>query len=112
MRAGNTKKSLKALTKDGKSLRHSERDAVVRLTRTELLSFGDCNPETVRAMTAMILGFLQFVLSQDTVFLAMNSAKHMAMESGVPDGEFDRVMNLMMKYWADKKAKNPLGGMF
>lgn len=112
MRVVSTKTSSKGLTSRGSSLQPSEPDVVALSIRTELPSFGDCNPETVKALTAMILALLRNVLSGDVICLSTYAARDMAKRAGVSDEEFERVLKTLMEYWAASKARNPLGSMF
>jgi len=112
MRAGSIRKSSKVMIRRGKSHQPSVRDVALSTTRIDLPSFGDCEPETVRALTAMTLGFLQNELSSDVVWLSMHAAEDMAKRAGVSEAEFRRVRDVMVNYWAKKKAANPIGGMF
>ena len=108
MHVVNTKRSLRVKTRCGQSLRPLVQDAVALSTQTDLPSFGDCKPETVKALTAMTLGFLQNVLSEDLVWLSMHSGRGMAELAGVPDKEYERVRKVMVKYWTEKKSKSPM----
>ena len=77
------------------------------LSAAELL-----NSETVVALSAIILGLLSEVLSEDTIWLAMHRAAELAKGAGVSEEEFLRVKVELVKAWAVKKANNPMRSLF
>lgn len=63
-------------------------------------------------LAAMVAALLSEMLSGDLMALAMYRAEAMAKESGVSKEEFERVKKELVRFWAEKKAGNPMGGMF
>lgn len=111
MDAVSTRKSSRVKTVAGELLRPLEQDAVLPSIRTGRPSFAD-SEEAVVVLVAMLASLMSNVLSGDVMALSMYSAKKMAKESGVSDEEFERVIKGLYKFWAKKKASNPIGGMF
>lgn len=71
-----------------------------------------CSEETVRALTALLIGISGQTLCGDAMYLGMLQAKSLALENGVTEKEFDRVAKLVLVDWRRKRSQNPLSGMF
>lgn len=106
-----TKKSSRVKTVAGESLRPLEQDVALHSTPTGRPLFAD-SEEAVVVLVAMLVSLMSNVLSEDVIALSIYSAKKMAKESGISDEEFERVVKGLYKFWARKKASNPIGGMF
>lgn len=52
------------------------------------------------------------VLSKDTVWLAIHSAKHMLYDAGVTNAKCNVVLQKILDCWKQESDKNPLKGMF
>ena len=103
------KSSLVRTRSSGNSLPPSVRDAVLQATPTDAIG---CAPEAVKALTALCLGLMGQTLCGDAFFLAVQSAEQLALQNGVPPGEWKRVGKIVLKYWKQERAKNPLVGLF
>ena len=106
-----TKRLLKAKMKHGNSLQPSEQDVVLHSTAVDN-QLPQISSETVVSLSAITAGLLSEMLSPDAVWLAMRKAEGMAIKAGVSQEEFNRVKSNLNKFWAKKKAANPIGGMF
>lgn len=113
MSAESMKKS-SIVVKDGSLPQHSEPGAVAVLTPIDMQSSDgfQATPETIKALVAITTALLAEMLSGDLICLAMCQAEKMAIESGVSPEEFNRVKKHLVKFWAKKKAQNPIGSMF
>jgi hypothetical protein len=90
------------------SVQRSERAAALRSIPTEL----GCSPESVMALTAMLVGLFRNTLSSDTLFLSLSYAERMAKDAGVSDAEWTRVKEIALRAWQRESSKNPMKGMF
>lgn len=110
MNAKSTNRSLKAKTSHGTLLPPLEQ-AVVHHSTKFLPESSELN-ETVKAILAILTALLRETLSSDVVALALHQAESVALDGGVSKTEFDRVRKSVVMFWADRKAKHPLAGMF
>ena len=106
--AKSTTKSLAVMT-PGTLLQPSEQ-AVARLeTPPDELS---CDPNTVKALTAVVLGLMAETLSGDAIVLAMYRAEDTACKQGVSRQEWERVKQIVLSHWKRERSRNPLSALF
>lgn len=86
----------------------AEGAALRSLTLTEL----GCSPESVAALTCLLLALLGETLSGDAFALAVYRGEKMALDAGVSAEEWKRVGRIVMAHWLKERNKNPLSGMF
>jgi hypothetical protein len=113
MVAKSTTRSLKVEIGHGTLLPPLGQAVVLRSTRIDkLLPEGSESSETVRAVLAILTALLRETLSSDVMELSLSQAEHVALAGGVSQSEFDRVKKGVVRFWADRKAQNPLASMF
>jgi hypothetical protein len=96
------------------ALKSKDVSVVLRSTAIGKHNYGDLpvNENTVKTLAAFTAALLGNVLCEDVIKLSMLSAERMAKESGVPEAEYNRVMESLILFWRRKKAQNPIGSMF
>lgn len=80
-----------------------------------VMAEGACGKDvsgTVVAMAAVLSELLGETLNPDSLALALISAEDMARGSGVEPGEWERVKEAVEAHWEQKRARNPLRGIF
>jgi hypothetical protein len=100
-------KSLVAPYRNGTAPLLLERDVVAPAIQTDSDSLN-----TVKALSAICEGFLTQSLCPDSTWLALNHAQHIATSMGVPEAEFERVKQVVVKRWTERRAQNPLSKLF
>ena len=110
MNAQSITKSLTAQERSGLQSPPSEQVAVCRSSMTsDPKSSAICEPsvEVVKALTAILLGFLsEPFTSSAVVYLALSNGKKMALANGVSEEEFDRVTEAVGVKYAELRKKN------
>jgi hypothetical protein len=93
---------------DGNSLQPS----ALAVVRPSILIDSESYEVTVNTLVIILLALLSETLSSDKMSLALFSARRDALNAGIPEEEFERVVEIVSDAWQVRRAANPLSRMF
>jgi hypothetical protein len=112
--AGSTRKSLPPMNQPVRTSRlHLALDVVAPSEiQPGTISSGPSQRNVSACLLSIVLGLQSECLSGDVWYLALSKALDMALEFGVPQEEFVIIVKRLEQVRAQRRAANPLSGMF